>query len=455
MTFYDCVVIGGGMAGSYIMNTIHQYNPNICLLEASYKTGGRHWTVKEDCKVLYEAGAWRVHSSHKRMINLIKKLGLTLEELEYQKASEPELASIKGLSKLDLMILNNDGDISKALKEELKTGYQGTYDGVSNTYPYSVSTKEGLYYTIKEGQESIINRLLEDIPEDKIKTKHRVMDVKRIKNRYHLKVYYGEDIKEKEIICNHLFSCVAQFDAWGWSIVQDYLYPLLNSVKPLALHHIYARGKGDFKGKRKVPSSILQQVIPPTHDKKWFQVSYSAGRAAEFWNHYKLKHGKKGLKKLLEEYSGFELEEIESYHWTYAYHLWQTVPQFNLKNAVKFSIMPNPNILPNFYWAGECFSSYQGWSEGALETANMVLDCYDSRVTYVPIYKKVPEKYNEYMIFDGRILDVKRWKEVHPGSKQLIVKYLGKDISKRFRFIKHSDVSWAALYSLQIGYLEK
>ena len=57
------------------------------------------------------------------------------------------------------------------------------------------------------------------------------------------------------------------------------------------------------------------------------------------------------------------------------------------------------------------------------------------------------------MIFDGRILDVKKWKEVHPGSKELIVKHLGEDISKRFRFIKHSDLSWAVLYSLQIGYL--
>jgi cytochrome b involved in lipid metabolism len=58
------------------------------------------------------------------------------------------------------------------------------------------------------------------------------------------------------------------------------------------------------------------------------------------------------------------------------------------------------------------------------------------------------------MLFDGRILDVKKWKEVHPGSKELIEKHLGEDISKRFRFIKHSDLSWAALYSLQIGYLK-
>ena len=59
----------------------------------------------------------------------------------------------------------------------------------------------------------------------------------------------------------------------------------------------------------------------------------------------------------------------------------------------------------------------------------------------------------EIMLFDDRILNVKKWKEVHPGSKALIVKHLGEDISKRFRFIKHSEISWAELYALQIGYL--
>ena len=36
------------------------------------------------------------------------------------------------------------------------------------------------------------------------------------------------------------------------------------------------------------------------------------------------------------------------------------------------------------------------------------------------------------MLFDNRILDVKRWKNVHPGSKEAIVNHLKEDISKLF-----------------------
>jgi len=455
--FYECVIIGGGMAGSYLAQHMHQQCANFCLLEVSYKLGGRHQTVKKDCQVLYEAGAWRVHSSHRRIIKLCQQLGLHLDFLEEQPDKPFTLKGIAGLTKLDQIILEKEGNLKQALETELKLGYQGSLEADSTSHPYSEKTEKGEYYTISEGQEALIDRLTEEIPDERIKLHHRVIDFQVYNGGYQVKVAYdkgeGSEIKEKIITCKYLFSCIGQFDAWGWTPVQEYLYPLMNAVFPRSLHHIYARGKGNIKGKRRMTNSVLEQMVPPTHDKKWIQVSYSAGRAADFWNRYKLKYGLTKMKKLLEKYSNFNLEEIKSYHWTYGYHMWRAVPQFDIKKAVAYSIEPQPVILPHFYWSGECFSSYQGWSEGALETSDMVLKCWHEKIHQVPIYKSVPKTYKEFMIFDGRILDVKKWKEVHPGSKELIVKHLGEDISKRFRFIKHSDLSWAVLYSLQIGYL--
>ena len=69
---YEAIIIGGGMAGAYLAHHMHQQNINFCLLEASYKLGGRHQTIKKGCDVLYDSGAWRVHSSHKRLIKLCK-----------------------------------------------------------------------------------------------------------------------------------------------------------------------------------------------------------------------------------------------------------------------------------------------------------------------------------------------------------------------------------------------
>jgi hypothetical protein len=455
--YYEAIIIGGGMAGAYLAHHMHHQDIDFCLLEVSYKLGGRHQTIKKDCNVLYEAGAWRVHSSHKRLIKLCKQLDLHLDFLEKQEKRPFSLKGIAGLSKLDQVILEKEGDIKKALITELELGYQGSLEADSTSHPYRSKTEEGEYYTISEGQEALITRLVRDISKKRIKTHHRVLDFQPFEGGYQVKVACDndkDDIKEKIFNCKYLFSCIAQFDAWAWTPVQEYLYPLLNAVFPHALHHIYARGKGNFRGKRRMTNKVVEQIVPPTHDKKWFQISYSAGRAAEFWNRYKLKYGLAKMKTLLEDYTGFELEEIASYHWTYGYHMWQPVPQFDIKKAVTYSIEPQPNKLPHFYWSGECFSSYQGWSEGALETSDMVLDCWHNKKHLVPLYKNIPTKYKEIMIFDGRILDVRKWKEVHPGSKELIEKHLGEDISKRFRFIKHSDLSWAALYSLQIGYLK-
>jgi len=457
----ESVIIGGGVAGSYISNIFNKDKKDFILLEASYKLGGRHLSIKDKKEnVLYEAGAWRVHSSHKRMLKLCKKLNLTLEFLEGQHKRDENLQGTKGLSKIDEIILANKGDLMKSFKEELETGYQGTYDASASTNPYSVNTKEGEYYIIKEGQEEIINRLVKDINEDKIYLNHRVQDIVKEKNKYLLTVLYKNkqnQISEKKVKCKYLFSCVAQFDAWSWTIVQKHLYPLLNAVKPLPLMHIYVKGQPpkNIEKLRKIPNSALQQIIPATHNQDWYQISYSAGRVAMFWYNYKLKYGERKMKELLEEYSGLKFERVSSYFWSHAYHLWLTTPYFDLEKAVKNSIMPNPILLANFWWAGECFSSYQGWSEGALETADLVLnDFYNNKVGYSPIYKTIPKNISEWMLFDNRILDVKRWKNVHPGSKEAIVNHLKEDISKLFRYIKHSELSWAALYSVQIGYLK-
>jgi hypothetical protein len=449
------IVIGGGVAGAYISETLNREKKDFLLLEASEKLGGRHLTVKDKSdKVMYEAGAWRVHSSHTRMIQLCERLQLTLVPFEKQHSGE-KYDGIDGLTKFDSLILKNDGNIEQALHDELKTGYQGTYDTPSNSHPYSVNTKSGEYFIIKEGQQEIVDRLVINIPEEKIKLAHSVQNIKKEKDGYRLTIAKRTDrgpVEYMEIETKFLFCCIAQYDAWKWEVSQKYLKPLLNSVKPLSLNHIYATSKDvGIVQRANIPASALAQVIPSTHDRKWFQVSYSAGRVANFWYNYKLRYGKSGLKKLVEKYFlDQKLDKVESYYWTHAYHLWRVTPYFEIEKVVKNSICPNPVKLPNLWWAGECFSSYQGWSEGALETAEMALEM---RHDYLPFYKKIDIPVKEWMLFDGRILDVKRWKNVHPGSKGAIVGHLGEDISDLFRFIKHSELSWATLFSLQIGSL--
>lgn len=199
--FYECVIIGGGMAGSYLAQHMHQQCANFCLLEVGYKLGGRHQTVKKDCQVLYEAGAWRVHSSHRRIIKLCQQLGLHLDFLEEQPDKPFTLKGIAGLTKLDQIILEKEGNLKQALETELKLGYQGSLEADSTSHPYSEKTEKGEYYTISEGQEALIDRLTEEIPDERIKLHHRVIDFQVYNGGYQVKVAYdkgeGSEIKEK------------------------------------------------------------------------------------------------------------------------------------------------------------------------------------------------------------------------------------------------------------------
>ena len=452
----ETIIIGGGLSGCYIANRLNKKEKEFFLLECSYRLGGRHLTIKNKNKVEYESGAWRIHSSHNRMIKLIKELGLNMTFFEKSNIEKKE--GIIGLSNFDNNLIKNNGELLETFEEELKTGYQSIYDSPYGSHPYN-SKKEGEFFTIDEGQEEIIKKLSENF-KDKIKLNHKVSDIVRENGLYKLTILCSSKNKiiEKIIYCKYLFSCIPQFDSWSWTISQKYLYPLLNSVKPIPLMHIYVKGDEikNIEQFRKIPNNFLQQIIPPTHLKdtahqkdEGYQISYSAGRIAQFWYNYKLKFGDKKLKNFIENYTGLKFKKMESYFWSHAFHIWLTTPDFNLKKLVYNSISPNPIKLPNFWWSGECFSSFQGWGEGALETSDMALiDFFNGKNNWCHIYKKIPKNIKEWMIFDNRILDVKKWKNVHPGSKESIINHLGEDISKIFRYIKHSELSWASLYSI-------
>ena len=71
---------------------------------------------------------------------------------------------------------------------------------------------------------------------------------------------------------------------------------------------------------------------------------------------------------------------------------------------------------------GESISTVQGWIEGALQTVDILLDREFSMTK-----KKLPK---EYVIYDHRIINVEKWKTVHPGSQIVIENHMFEDITK-------------------------
>ena len=183
-------------------------------------------------------------------------------------------------------------------------------------------------------------------------------------------------------------------------------------------------------------------------------VSYSGGQLASLHFQHFLQD-KPGyiqwLQTLLNEEltQEVQLSNVRVYHYAHAVGIWK--PNFAGKKCMRECAVPHPVQLPNLYWVNENFSEgYQGWAEGSLEVADHVLSVIQKK-TPTQTFTKVPKN---CVVMDGRILNVEKWMEVHPGTKAAIWFYLGKDVSDMFHNI-HTTKTGAIdlVLPLQIGFL--
>ena len=114
---------------------------------------------------------------------------------------------------------------------------------------------------------------------------------------------------------------------------------------------------------------------------------------------------------------------------------------------MQLAIRPSP-LLPSLYLAGEAFSSYQAWIEGALETAEMALAAFE-KDRESPV--SFPTGSATTVVIEGFEIDVSKWFEVHPGGRHAIENHLGEDVGELMKHIGHSAHAWAVVHSLKIS----
>ena len=154
-----------------------------------------------------------------------------------------------------------------------------------------------------------------------------------------------------------------------WKSCIVHLRPLLDSVKSLPLHHIYAQEKNSttITGIHRTPGA-LSQVIGGDTKARYFQISYSAGRMADYWQRLHLNHPKKFEAKIKAEFHRLPKCGIVGQHpclyWRHAVHMWK--PVFGnvntLAHMVDAAIEPHPVKLPQFYFIGEACRGNQAGS---------------------------------------------------------------------------------------------
>ena len=398
---YNIIIIGGGIGGMYCCEQLSKKYKTLLLDERNY-LGGR---IKTHYKPQFEEGAGRFHSSHKILLQIIKKCDLTKIKIGGPKnyiSLDGEIIQNANeyFDKKMKQILNYADSLPKeqlqkyTLKEFLQQiiskkeiqelinifGYTSEFY-VMNAYDSLQAFKNtfigGNFYVLKEGLRQIIKCLEQRSRENGavIKTNSKVINIKKIENCFSLstntETYYTEKI---------IFATKA-YNLLDFSILSP-IYKKIKSVVSTPLLRIYAKypkqnGEVWFNNMPTTSSdSILRQIIPLNYQTGLIMISYTDGIDVK---PFLTKSGKLRSENVIKSLIKNELQKIfpnknipnptyfHPYLWTQGCHYWKK----NNDSSKISKFMINP--IKNMYICGESFSTNQAWMEGALETATEVI----------------------------------------------------------------------------------
>lgn len=429
MNKYDIVIIGGGISGIYTMYNLKKKYPNykILLLEKENRFGGRIYTyIAKINNIEYkmDLGAGRLGFHHERIIKLLNELNLnndiisisnTETYIEYDKKSKTsyDKSNVKKIVSNLLYKFFNSKFIEKVPNDILKKVYISTflkkifsnlvYKNIENTFEYKSKLKNlnaydavkyfkydynkySNFFVLKNGLNTIIDKMIENINKNKNYSLKKNAEVKKISwnsdTKYYRIEYFNRN-NDKNIIINteYIISALPRINLIKFNILNPYRKYLdtINEISKVRIFEIYDTNNGDvwFKNiKKTVTNNELQFVIPINSSNGLIMSSYNENYIdnENFWLTF-FKSGERKLKKVLREklmsiYNVFipESNYIKFYYWKMGVAAWK-------KNVDSYFISQKIlNIMPNFYICGENYSTYQAWCEGALQTSDEVLN---------------------------------------------------------------------------------
>ena len=486
---YDYIIIGTGISGLYIANHLLKTNQKFLILEAKGRNGGRIKSIETN-NLVYETGAYRISKAHSRSLKLLKQLDLTNNLVEIDDTKTFISREYQTKYKLDYNhIINNI--IKKSSKKELLgstiysiiernydsetanffVDYMG-YHHITNYSNASVlSNLQQLanhpFYRLKGGLTQMISKLIEPI-KPHIKYNHQLLDIEKTQHYLKLMISNNSIYKTRKIIITIPKENLLMIPY----LYQNHLsiFDSVSSSSYLRLYAIYPKDKKTnlvwFHDINKtVTNTIFRQIIPIDKEKGLIELCYVdsiyaemmrdiiiEGKLLYYINHY--------LKKLFPNKKIPEPIYVNNHFWKYGNHFWK--PNFDGNKLMSQIINPEPNI----YVAGESYSNYQGWIEGALQTSDLVIQQLNPtkknkytkkrpHTKYVTI-KQLEKTNKKWTIIDNKVYDLTRFinNKQHPGGNVIEIA-IGKDISKLYKSIGHSSLADNLLNKYYLGELKK
>ena len=411
---YDVIILGGGIAGLYTAYKLLQKKPtvNILLLEKNDYYGGRIYTVHYK-DLIFEAGAGRFNETHMLLRKLIHELGLKPKitpipsDLHFVPAGSyhpkyfdqdpfdfmtPVLQEAKKTPRQTLRELKFIEFAKRILPTpdiqflEDAFGYHeqlmemNTFDALK-LFDEGMHTKHD-FFILSGGMSQIIDRLVKKLGPSICRKNAKVSQITYDETYKHFEIEVeteneNENVKPRKRNTFLARLCVAALPRPALESIPFFkpIRSLTNTIGCKTLCRIYAQYDQKNIWFKHIPkcttNNRLRYVIPIDREKGLIMISYTDGKFARYWKDKDEATMIKRLNTYIHQTFDFKIADpifTKKCYWDLGTAYWKP----GVKSYEIMRKMIRPMECP-IYVCGENYSTSQGWIEGALETAEMVM----------------------------------------------------------------------------------
>jgi monoamine oxidase len=386
------IIVGAGIAGLYIADKLVTAGVHdITIIEKESHLGGRIITSK---KHHVEIGAGRIHSSHTKVLALLKRFdlatipigGASLFRSLGSTKSRPNAFETAFPAIADLLSRLPYTELATHTTRQLLTRILGSRqtEALLIEFPYraevdmmradlglkafqdGIGSPEG-YCVVKGGLSSLINAMVANLKRKgvEILQNTEVLDVTAT----------GVKLKTGFMEADRIILAIPVWNLNTMPCLKG--DPTLKLLGSSGLTRIYATYPETawFNPKKLVTDSPLRYIIPVGNNT--IMISYTDGADTKTYRgltgpalQKAIQHD---LKALFPEVAK-EIPEptwIQAYEWSEGTTYWKP-GSYDPAQQGKAILQPKPSIQPNLFICGESFSEKQAWIEGALEHADLL-----------------------------------------------------------------------------------
>jgi monoamine oxidase len=410
---YDYIIIGSGIAGLYSAVELAKAKPRarIAVFEREKELGGRVYTFRKKVKgvkLQWEAGAGRISENHTIIHELLKRYKLSvipighkiLYKETYTTPLEPDafepgipifMDTLNILPK-DILAKNTIRQLlteihGAALTEKylLRFPYRAEVDVMRADMSLKLFSHEFRrteeYGICAEGLSSLIDAMYKDARQRGVKfyMKHELLEVAQ-------EGLVRATFKEKTVEAHNCVLAVpvealkriGGFKAWE-PCRHLRMEPLLR------FYGTFPKGPDgkvwyEAYGGRIITATPIRYIIPGNPKDGSAHMSYTDTQDARYWmKKIKAKGEEEVGKEMLGEMRrllGPEIPEptfVKAHSWRNGVTYW--LPgSYDPAEISRNAFTPMPESMPNVHICGESFSMRQGWMEGAVENAALLLE---------------------------------------------------------------------------------